>query len=50
MLIGFSLRRIITLALCAGSFWLGVKTDRLIQPKPAAVQAAADCPEAANGN
>ncbi|MGB3147829.1 MAG: hypothetical protein WBA91_08740 [Paracoccaceae bacterium] len=28
MLIGFFLRRIITVALCSGTFWLGVKTDQ----------------------
>ncbi len=50
MLIGFFLRRIITLALCAGSFWLGMKTDRFIVPKPAAATVAADCPEVTNGN
>ena len=45
MLIGFFLRRIITLTLCAGSFWLGMKTDRLFVPKPAAATLAAGCPE-----
>lgn len=50
MLIGFFLRRIVTVTLCAASFWLGVKTDRLIQPRPAAATVAADCPEAAGGN
>jgi hypothetical protein len=28
MLIGFLLRRAVTLLLCAGSFWLGLKADR----------------------
>ncbi|MCV2867783.1 hypothetical protein OEW28_04010 [Defluviimonas sp. WL0002] len=46
MLIGFFLRRIVTFTLCAGAFWLGVKTDQLIQPAPA----AAACEEASNGH
>jgi hypothetical protein len=50
MLIGFFLRRIITLALCAGAFWLGMKTDRILVPKPAATSVAADCPEVPDGN
>ncbi len=43
MLIGFLLRRTITLLLCAGSFWLGLKADALVEP--AAAPAAAACPE-----
>ena len=50
MLIGFFLRRIVTLSLCAGTFWLGMKTERLIEPNPAAATVAADCPEAPDGN
>ena len=51
MLIGFFLRRIVTVTLCAGSFWLGIKADGLITAKPAAVSAAADCTaEAPDGN
>ncbi|MCV2874282.1 hypothetical protein OEZ71_18455 [Defluviimonas sp. WL0050] len=50
MLIGFFLRRIITLTLCAGSFWLGMKTDRILVPKTAAAPVAADCPEVTDGN
>ena len=50
MLIGFFLRRIVTLTLCAGAFWLGMKTDRLLVPKSAATPAAADCPEVKDGN
>lgn len=52
MLIGFFLRRIVTVTLCAGSFWLGMKTDRLIaaQPAtPATVQPAAECEVPADG-
>ena len=49
MLIGFFLRRIVTVTLCAGSFWLGLKTDQLVRAEPA--PAAADCAEApADGN
>ncbi len=43
MLIGFFLRRIVTVTLCAGSFWLGIKTDRLFTANPAAAPVAADC-------
>ncbi|WP_347310907.1 hypothetical protein [Defluviimonas sp. SAOS-178_SWC] len=50
MLIGFFLRRVVTLTLCAGAFWLGLKADQLITVKPAAATVAADCPEAADGN
>ncbi len=50
MLIGFFIRRIVTLTLCAGSFWLGMKTDRLFTARPAAATVAADCPEATDGN
>jgi hypothetical protein len=50
MMIGFFLRRIVTVALCGGSFWLGIKADRLFTPTPAASVAGANCPEAANGN
>ncbi|MCB2109739.1 MAG: hypothetical protein H6895_13930 [Defluviimonas sp.] len=50
MLIGFFLRRIVTLSLCVGAFWLGMKTDRLIRHDPAAAPAAANCTEPADGN
>ncbi|MCB2134451.1 MAG: hypothetical protein KDE08_00665 [Rhodobacteraceae bacterium] len=49
MLIGFFLRRIVTVMLCAGAFWLGMKTDRLIQPKAAAAPATTACPEVDDG-
>ncbi|WP_413875517.1 hypothetical protein [Albidovulum sp.] len=45
MLIGFFLRRTVTLLMCAGSFWLGLKADRLVRPEPA----AAVCPEVTDG-
>lgn len=50
MLIGFFLRRIVTLALCTGAFWLGMKTDRILVPKTAAAPVTADCPEGTDGN
>ena len=50
MLIGFFLRRIVTVTLCAGSFWLGMKTDRLFSATPAAAPTAATCEAPANGN
>ncbi len=50
MLIGFFLRRFVTFALCAGAFWLGIKTDRLFADQPAAATAAAACPEGKDGN
>lgn len=34
MLIGFFLRRIVTIALCAGAFWAGVKADNLFASGP----------------
>lgn len=49
MLVGFFLRRIVTLSLCAGAFWLGLKADQMVRPEPAAAAAAADCPEPADG-
>lgn len=52
MLIGFFLRRIVTVTLCAGSFWLGIKTDRLIAAQPAATatnSVAAECKVPADG-
>ena len=49
MLIGFFLRRIVTVTLCAGSFWLGMKTDRLIVAQPVAAPVAAECKVPANG-
>ncbi|HQU66754.1 MAG TPA: hypothetical protein PLI43_01005 [Albidovulum sp.] len=49
MLIGFFLRRIVTVTLCAGSFWLGMKTDRLIAAQPAAPPVAAECKVPADG-
>lgn len=50
MLIGFFLRRIVTVTLCAGSFWLGVKADRLFTATPAAAPAAAACEVPSDGN
>jgi hypothetical protein len=50
MMIGFFLRRIVTVALCGGSFWLGMKTDRLFTPPLAASVAGADCAGVTNGN
>ncbi|MCV2864027.1 hypothetical protein [Defluviimonas sp. WL0075] len=44
MLIGFFLRRIVTLTLCAGAFWLGMKTDRVLSAP------VVPCEEPANGN
>ena len=49
MLFVFFLRRIVTISLCAGAFLLGMKTERMIEPKPAAAPAAAECPEPADG-
>lgn len=48
MLVGFFLRRIVTVTLCAGSFWLGMKTDRLIAAQPAA-PLASECKVPADG-
>lgn len=48
MLVGFFLRRIFTVTFCAGSFWLGMKADRLMTAKPAAATVAADCEVPAN--
>lgn len=45
MLVGFPLRRAVTVALCAGSFRLGLKADLPARPE----SAAAACPEAAHG-
>ncbi|MGB7261202.1 MAG: hypothetical protein WBC68_03960 [Albidovulum sp.] len=50
MLIGFFLRRIVTLAFCAGSFWLGMKTDRILTPNPPATTVAGDCQEVTDDN
>jgi len=50
MLIGFFLRRIVTVTLCAGAFWLGFKTDQMVRYDPAAASAAADCPGVDDGN
>lgn len=52
MLIGFFLRRIVTVTFCAGSFWLGMKTDRLVAAQPAATatkSVVADCEVPADG-
>lgn len=45
MLVGFFLRRVVTLALCAGSFWLGLKADGLVRTAAAPVT----CPEVPDG-
>jgi hypothetical protein len=48
MMIGFFLRRIVTVTLCAGAFWAGMKADSLFA---AGVQApAAGCAGGQNGN
>lgn len=49
MFVGFFLRRIVTVTFCAGSFWLGMKADRLITATPAAAPVAADCEAPADG-
>lgn len=49
MLIGFLMRRVVTLSLCAAAFWLGIRTDRLFTPTSVAAPAAADCPVARDG-
>ena len=45
----FLLRRIVTIGLCAGSFWLGAKADNLFDGFAAPSGAAAEC-EAPDGN
>ncbi|MEZ5885371.1 MAG: hypothetical protein R3D56_00485 [Paracoccaceae bacterium] len=40
MFVGFFLRRIVTVLLCATAFWAGVKADNLFAGAPAP---AADC-------
>lgn len=40
MFVGFFLRRIVTVLLCGGAFWLGMKTDRALTP----AVPAAGCP------
>jgi len=47
MFVGFFLRRIVTVTLCAAAFWAGVKADHLFAGAPAP---AADCTGASNGN
>ena len=46
MFLGFFLRRIVTVALCAGAFWAGLKADDLFAGTTAP---AADCVEAGDG-
>lgn len=48
MLIGFFLRRIVTVTLCAGSFWLGLKADQLVRAESAPAPGCAEAP--ADGN
>lgn len=48
MFIGFFLRRIVTVSLCAGSFWAGIKADHLFSSGGATAGTA--CPEVQNGN
>ena len=43
MLVGFFLRRIVTLTLCAGAFWLGLKADELFVPRVPPASATPDC-------
>ena len=53
MFIGFFVRRLVTVLLCAGSFWLGIRTDALFASggMPAGRPSATTlCPEAQNGN
>lgn len=40
MFIGFFLRRIVTVTLCAGAFWAGIKADNLFASGP---RAGGDC-------
>ncbi len=47
MFVGFFLRRIVTVTLCAGAFWAGVRADDLFAGAPAP---AANCTEATLGN
>ncbi len=48
MFIGFFMRRIVTVALCAGAFWAGVKADNLFAAGVSAP--ATDCAGGADGN
>ncbi len=53
MFIGFFVRRFVTVLLCAGSFWLGIKTDAIFASggTPAgSTPAETLCPEAQDGN
>ncbi len=43
MFVGFFLRRIVTVALCAAAFWGGVKADALFASAPGAHAQGAGC-------
>lgn len=49
MMVGFFLRRFVTVLLCAGSFWLGLKADRVIA-SGGDTAAGTDCVEVQGGN
>ena len=49
MFVGFFLRRIVTVALCAAAFWGGVKADALFASAPGARAHGADCAPPAAG-
>lgn len=40
----FLARRIVTIGLCAGSFWLGMKTESIFDPVTALDGAVTECP------
>ncbi len=48
MFVGFFLRRFVTVLLCAGSFWAGIKTDALFAS--GGTTAGSLCPETSDGN
>lgn len=48
MFIGFFLRRIVTVALCAAAFWAGVKADNLFAA--GVTPPAVDCAGGSDGN
>ena len=48
MFVGFFLRRIVTVALCAAAFWAGAKTDNLLASGGGI--AGSNCAGATNGN
>ncbi|MFO1174929.1 MAG: hypothetical protein U1E48_06935 [Paracoccaceae bacterium] len=48
MFVGFFLRRIVTVALCAAAFWAGAKTDNFFASGGGI--AGGDCTAVKNGN